>query len=1418
MSDPSLTISSTAFSGYFRIDLTSAGLPSAPKQLFAITNENSVTSPIVETLFPVVDSNQAIVSSINLDSTVIPLGKTTLVFLRYVFSNNDFLDSNVLVVTNKSVASTPVLTVPSVVRPEDQGISINIGSLYTPSSVSDGFSPITKAIVYISKVGGTVAGDLMVRMVQISDYNAWYPVGATDLTNAQQYEVAFKVVNGVAISPVSNTITIAPLDTASQMDAPTPVSLLSYQSSKNQTLNDSNGDIVVFFNRNADYNSLIGNSRRVLKYKLYEQEYIDVTADNVTTTQPSGTPTLYELTVPSHLVGDPSGASFELTTEETFESSSYKYKYIIPGSVSRIGKKFKYSITATNINGDGPISIPSLFCFSIKAPEKQTFTLNHTNTVSNVTATPLTIYSGKMTINLATLSGVNGGVVDTVLNTYATDVKMKLQVVKESDQSVMFNGVVTLVQNVNTVTTGVGLDQVTTNTPAGTYVLDFDNIDTSGDIGVQNLNLALANGTKYRFSLYRTNKDPVRLQYLFSSQTTDILRTKFASPEAINEIQSYGIYDNFMPVSTSTVPTLRLVFNQLPINRMNGMNVFNSEISYRPFQNSLPITGISAITHDSNITTSREFIITQQNFGGSSSNYIRTTCWNPELSVYIDAVESAPAVTETAFFYPASASNLVITKNNSTAITISFTKQSGTVSSLMGSSTSNIQNRVIVMEDGVAVQKHEAVIAWSAGSQQTIVSNLTAGKTYVIFVIAERLYIKAGLTVNEPKRFENVVIRNNYIKQSLVMCASPSVPQNVEILPSNSKLTILYDQPATLSGIDVSSLRYHFYCNKDNTDFPTSNVSVADVSGSSQALLTQVFTTKLLASSRTNLTPIINDTLYHFAMRAVATVGGNSLLQTFYSLNTNGLFNAVPATNLISLSTDLTVPQEEVLGNMYVHSSTVMTGEGTPLPTGVSVSPQDSTLTVLIKKDTTGSTNDMYITLNKNDALNNSANPVDAFDTRPLATTSGGLFNLETFLGNNSIPIDYQKYNFKRLIINSETYYQLEFINLVNGQIYDVDVRFIRNLGSGIYIFSESVLISRAPEAPPTVVRNPSFSVASQSINVSWSAPLNSGGAAIGGNGSLKYKVQLLSSTDSILSTYETTLTNFTVPNLTNETSYKVRIAGFYIKSSDSSEVVGTYVSANTLGGGIIVPNVAPVGSTITSVTNGNNTISGAIVTAAGTEQGLYPLNAIQVWIRDKNTPANRVCVQSFAGPFSGTNTSNFTTNSFSSPVPDTASTIGHAKPLNGYAYEVVIVHVANYTDAQSPPDKTSDVMPFGPVIITNMAIKTGTNSKVMTVTANLNGTGAINNVIGLAKSSSSSTIVVNNLSGGSLPTITMSGALDNTNGPNGTNGYVAANQTATFDLSFVALSGAVNDLLTVVVTQNGSDSATYPTTGSFFG
>ena len=1400
---PTLIISSTSFSGYFAISLTSENLPTTPKQLFAITNENSVTSPIVETLFPVVDT------SINLDSTVIPLGKTTLVFLRYVFSDNTFLDSNVLVLTNKSVASTPVLTVPSVVRPEDQGISINIGSLYALNSVSDGFSPITKAIVYISKVGGTVAGDLMVRTVQISDYNAWYPVGATDLTNAQQYEVAFKVVNGVAMSDVSNTIPIAPLDTASQLLAPTSVSLLSYQSSKNQILNDSNGDIVVFFNRNTDYNDLISNNRRVLKYKLYEQEYIDVTANNVTTTEPSGTPTLYELTVPAHLSGNSSGASFELTTPETFEGLDYKYKYIIPGSVSRIGKKFKYSITATNINGDGPISNQSVFCFSFKAPEQQTFTLNHTNTVSNITATPLTIYSGKMTINLASLSGVNGGVVDTVLNTYATDVKMKLNVIRELNQSVIFTGVVTLVQNVNTVTTGVSPNLVTTNTPAGTYTLDFDNIDTSDSEGVQSLNSILMNGIKYRFSLYRTNKDPVRLQYLFSSQTTDILRTKFASPEAINEIQSYGIYDNFMPVSTSTVPTLRLVFNQLPINRMNGMDVFNSEISYRPFQNSLPITGISAITHDSNITTSREFIITQQNFGGSSSNYIRTTCYNPELLVNIDAVESSPAVTETAFFYPVSASNLVITKNNSTAITISFTKQSIN-SSLMGSSTSDIQNRVIVMEDGVAVPKHEAVIAWSAGSQQTSVSNLTAGKTYVIFVIAERLYIKDGLTVAASKRFENVVIRNNYIKQSLVMCASPSVPQNVEILPSNSKLTILYDQPATLSGIDVSSLRYHFYCNKDNTDFPTSNVSVSDISGSSQALLTQVFTTKLLASSRTNLTPIINDTLYHFAMRAVATVGGNSLLQTFYSLNTNGLFNAVSATNLISLSTDLTVPQEEVLGQMYVHSSTVMTGEGTPLPTGVSVSPQDSTLTVLIKKDTTGSTNDMYITLNKNDALNNSANPVDAFDTRPLATTSGGLFNLETFLGNNNIPFDYQKYNFKRLIINNETYYQLEFINLVNGQIYDVDVRFIRNLGSGIYIFSESVLISRAPEAPPTVVRNPTFSVASQSINVSWSAPLNSGGASIGGNGSLKYKVQLLSSTDSIQSTYETTLTNFTVPNLTNETSYKVRIAGFYIKSTDSSEVVGTYVSANSAADGIIVPNVAPVGSTITSVTPGNNTISGTILTAAGAEQGLYPLTAIQVWIRDKNTPANRVCVQSFAGPFSGTNTSNFATNSFS-PVAGTTSTIVHAKPLNGYAYEVVIVHVANYTDAQSPPDKTSDAMPFGPVIITSMLIKSGTNSKVMTVTTNLNGTGAINNVIGLAKSSSSSIIVVNNLSGGSLPSINMTGALDNTSG------YVAASQIATFDLSFMALSGAVNDLLTVVVTQNGSDSATFPTSGGFF-
>lgn len=1422
---PTLNISSTQFSGYYDVTLDLLENSLVIKSISAITNENTAQSSIVETFFPntTLDMSNPL-PLIRLGSNLLPLGKKTLVFVRVVFSDNTFVDSNVILCTNISVPIKPIISVPSVIRPEDRGLSINIGSLYTLNSESDGFSDITKVIVVISKVGGLLPTDVMTRTVAINGYTSWYPIGNFDLSNAVDYEVAFSVVNGVAISQMSGTVNIQPLDTPAIMDAPKVYSLLTHQQKNTLTLNDTRGDTVVFFNKPIDYTALYGFSRRVLKYKLYEQEYNGNLA--------SGEPTIIELIVP-----DTGLATFESENGVKSEpniNDTYVYKYIIQGSQDKLGRQFKYTITATNINGDGPMSVPSTMNWAFIQSSPQEVDLNHTNTISNITATPLYIYNGKMSMSLSSLSPTNGGQQFVTTETFTAvttspnlsnaytknSVIYKLDVSTETDNPTsVFSGDVTFIQDISStqVVTGTSPSQVTTTTyvPLNSYTLNFDNVSTN----MQSLNSKLLNGTRYRFSLSRKSCDPASNTNVFYSNSTDTLRTKFESPTKITDIQSYGINDDLSPVSSLTEPKLRLVFKQLTSTQLNGMASFNADIEYRAFQQSLPIQGLATILHDNSITSNREFTISQPSFGGSSSNYIRVKAWNTELGLFIDAQESSPAVVESAFTYPQAVSGITINKTNSTTISINYVKQSGSGNSLGGSPSVNIQNRICVFKDNTSIPVYNEVFSWTNASNVTVPS-LSAGETYTVFVIAERVYTKADIVLG-TLRFDNVLIRNNYIKKTVVMSETPNVPANIEIFPSDKRLTVYYDPPLSgLLGISSNTLRYHFFCNQDATSFPVDTtvtpnvvqVSVLESSGSSEAVITQAFNTKAAAVNRQNLLLLENDSYpYYFAMRVIGTIGGHTLTKTSYSSTyTDGKIQGIQMSNIINLVADAAVPSEEVSGVMSL-TKQVTPGYGVPLPTGVSVLPQDSKLVVMVKKDISGQVNNMVVILSKNDAINNNDDPIDAFDTRSLATAPNpsGLFNLETFWQSNDIPSNFTNYNFSREVISNETYYKFEFTNLINGVIYDVEARNSKTSGDGSFLFSESVLVQRAPEAPPTPIRTPSFSVNANLITANWIAPLNSGGANIGGNGPLKYKVRLLSSAGNVLQIFETSSLTYTIPNLLNGTDYKVDVAGFYVKASDNSDVIGPFLFVNSASGNLIRPNVAPVGGTITSIVNQNNSITIQTLTAASAEQTLYPLTKLQVWVRDKATPLNQVCVAEISGgAFTGLNTNTTVITAFTAVLGTPASSIVHLKPLNGYNYEVVLRHIANYTYAQTPPDKVIDAIPMGALNIISAAIKSGTNNKTYTLIVNLNGSGSINNIVALAKGAGSNAILVSNLSSGTLPIISISGIQDNNK---------AANQVATFDLPFQAASEIVTDLLAVVVSQNSSDTIVMPDNGTGF-
>jgi len=1482
---PILTISSDASPGIQTITwaVENPNTSLTLREIVTIINDNTAQNSITETVYSaVVNSVQR--TSIVLDDTVLQVDRKTFVKVIFRYSDKSTLVStNTLLLSITKSPATPVLTLtgqnPSV-RSEDGSASINLSQYLSPegtkNSIKDGFSPLTKVIIFISKIDGQSPSDLQMIEKDVGDYGEWMLISNL-LENNTRYEIAFKVRNAVGDSFLSNTLIIQPKDTPSQILNVKAFSLLTNQKRKNTTLDDPDGDIIVYWTKPDDYDFLKSTAggktaTPVTKYIIIEEEYEDVTVNSNLTTRAKAN-TLRSIDV----------SDVPLTFRENILETNYDYGYTIKGSPLRLGKKYKYQVIPVNSNGDGPVSALTDFAYTFKAPAAQPFQLIHNSTESNVTATPVEIYNGKMSMRITpgTLATLNGGIgyeINSTTFTYpaGTTVPKNVQLLltvapfdtntnDENYPSTLFSGLVTFVQTVTSTTTGTGGNAVTTYTPTGEYIANFENIDTdSNSAGTQSLDSLLALGSKYTFNLFRQNKDPTNALNTFVSPPTTIHRTKFMSPRAVSNVQNYPINDDLTPVispiktlngvTSGGKPALRLLFKQLSTDDLRGLNAFpGTTIKYYAYQQSRIVEGVDAIIHNyDEPSISNQFIVEQLATGSSVSQYIRTEVYNPELGINISGEESTPAVSETAIGFPSAVldSSVTITKVSSTAITVAFTRQ--LASTLGGSPSANCQNRIVIMEDGATSPAvAPIVVAHNLGSTYLSPSiTLTTGKSYALFIVAERVYTKPSHILSDTvNRFDGVIIRNNFFTDNFVMNGNPTVPRNIELFPSDKKLEVLYDEPQSLNGVSAASIKYHFFMNKDATDFPfftTSpqvfQASVSDVSGSSIATLVKAFELKSASNNRANVLDLENDVEYKFCMRVVGSVGGNSLTSRNYSQTiSTGSINGTPVQNVITLTSKATVAETIVNGDISTVSSVVV-ADSVPAVTGLDIAPSENKLNITLNKDLSGTVSDLLIILDNNDGLDVDNNPIAAFDTRSLRTVQApnGLFNLETYstAGAASMTANapaFTKYGFQRVNAGGGNFkYTLAIPELVNGTPYSVSVRFIKNI-NGTDVFGPAVILIRAPEAPPTIVRDVKFTVGTNAIKLDWLAPSNSGGAGVGGNTSLKYRVKLFTSADAELLVKDDidslTYLISSTSSLLNNSSYKVTVEAYYIKASDNSEIRSSPVQANSATGNLIRINQAPVGAVVAVTVGTNNTINGTLTLPGVFETTNYPVLRYDVYARHKSTPANRVLVQSFApsstigvgqpnGPThphgltytnSSLNASGVLILTAISSFPTTGitpNTIGHARPLNGFPYDIVVEAIPNYTYAQAAPIKTADANPYGNPVITSAVIKSGTAGKTYVVTTNLNGSGTINNIVALAKSAAAASILVSNLSAGTLPTIAISGDLDS---------FVASNQVATFDLPFSAAAGTVNDLLVVAVTQNGSDTLVVPANGAFF-
>lgn len=1392
-------------------------------KISVLLNESSNTSGFVEKPVNAFDNNGDLLPKIILGSPDISLGKHYLIRLRYMFShqtNNNvkYVETATKSVYIKSVPQTPS-TISAMIRPDDAGLSINIASLYTRLSESDGYDEITHIIFYIAKVDGTTDEDLIQGEIELDfvdgtrKYNNWYSID--NLVNGQQYEVALRVQNSMGQSGLSETTTVAPSDLPAQITHTKAVN--NFNDLVDPVTTSQSSTVKFYWSKPSDYNTLNSGESpvSVTSYTIRKQEV--VYNPETLAYEATGDPVETELT---HDANSELRPNYELSSpvEDDIDSTIlYDYAYSYSMTPSDYGKVFQFTVFATNANGSGPESDASNRIASFINPSPQTFSLEHQTEEVSTIGVPVKKYTGKLDLTISSLSELNGmaDVLETsVGDVYEEDgitpfkvknVEMELTVKSDEETPVLILGStkVTFIEQYTTENVEVTIDGNTATRTVATRSNEWRINDIASNItGFGTLN----KGTKYSFSLKRLGKNPLDTTTEFKSTAEELLRTYFESPASVSEIQAYSINDDFTPVTLDGSPAIRIAFKQISNTDMNGTDAFISDLNpleYEIRANSQPIPGMERITHDSTSSDGlREFVIASS-LGNVANLYIRVYIYNTELDAEIEGEESSPAVSESAKTYPSAVTNLTTTvATNGQSVSVNWTKQS--LSGLGGFFSSNAGNTVYLFNDTTGSAVDNIEVAYTAAVQSHSFTGLILGNVYKIYVVAYGIYSKGGLTEVADDKYVSAMIRQNYVTEAFTAVGNPGVPTNVEAFPGADNVTFYYDAVADneLNGNVEGNLVYHFILNSDNTHFPYQDAdstllqeSVAHVSGTDEAVISKAYTSVLESNDRLNASPLETETLYNYAVYVVSNVGNEPIN------NQTDILDEDNATQLTMTSVTNT-PSKNVMGSVHVGAELLYINNNVPKPS-VTASAGEGTITLNITKPA-DVPSEMVVTMDNNDAVDADGNDIVAFDTRNVRdalVSASGLFSLENADKTSPIGgIDYgvSGYNFNVTTSNNQQIYTMKISNLVNGRTHKVQVRFAKTFDNNFY-FGEETVVEIAAEAPPTIPLAQEFSVDDKVIDLEWSEPSNTGGAGIGENSELLYKITMKNNDnndiqvleiDNISDTfYQINTSNFA--DLANGTSYRIEIEAYYVKNGNVVSSAPAIINA-------IKPNPSPLSPNVT-VTRLSNSLKVDITTVSEAQSLLYPLTGLSIYSKKSSEPNTNYIL---AKTFDITDLINDGSKQLSFTI---------ANLFNGESYDIKVTSTPNYTYAQAPSDVVNAAqIPFGkPTVNASSATQITGNSKAITLTVSLNGSGNITNIIALGKSSNSSVIGILSLSSsdGNLPTITTSGIATS---------EVAASQTATFTLDFGAtIPSGLADAIIVVSTINGTDAGAYSTSAA---
>jgi len=367
--------------------------------------------------------------------------------------------------------------------------------------------------------------------------------------------------------------------------------------------------------------------------------------------------------------------------------------------------------------------------------------------------------------------------------------------------------------------------------------------------------------------------------------------------------------------------------------------------------------------------------------------------------------------------------------------------------------------------------------------------------------------------------------------------STPTAPLNLVLTPGDGQITCIYSPPQSNGGLPIST--YTVYWSVSNTMDPSSNFSC----------------------NLTNITieGLINATDYYFQVSASNADGAGPLTSITGPLAPINSNDAAPS-NVVAITGNSVVNLEwdaptSPAGTFSSYTINPYLSGGTPQPTitGLAATP----LTYSFEAGVVGSSYYFTVTANSTGGSGPYTYTSPNSNTAVFATLPGSPIDINTVSGNGTMTVNFTAptndggsavYNYI-----ATTYYSggastgftetntsspiifnlLDCLSLSAGIEYFFGVAAINIAGTGVadvYVPGTYYTISD----PPTNVQ---ASAGNASANVSWDAPVITGGTPI-----LNYTVYATDTTTSLITNNEFDLSPANYPGLTNGTSYTFQV------------------------------------------------------------------------------------------------------------------------------------------------------------------------------------------------------------------------------------------------------------------------------------